>query len=1290
MGEILGEVLGEVFSLSALDQETMKQWTARVKESFEKCKRRASVDFPSEARGWIALNCIGLTEEQKAIVKAKAQGSLQFDDISAALRSCFPAYRAVGKKKGASVFQAELETVEPVDNSENQFSDVEAFLADHELNFKDLMDEQDETFTEGEAAEALAVSWKERRTEIAKFKQARQFGSAGKSRRSFRIEVEELKKKTRCRKCGRIGHWARECKYPPSTGKDTSDSATGSNTGVNYVEVGYDLEVDGMQPSFVGMATEALAATLVQSPGFGVVDSGCGRTLIGRDTLELLRPLMSQAGYDKIVEYEVENSFRFGNGAVEKSLTAVRLPVGLAGKFGLIDAAVISGCAPLLIGRPTLEKLKAKIDFDQSMLHFLDSKAKMVTNAAGQVLINILEYPMKVLNKMAMQDSRPIPKDPINSPSPSKSTDAANENHVKSCKTKVTLKKKECRCLLAQFNKKERMQGSKVLVAELFSPPRFTKYAQQLGYQGLSYDIQQGCDLDDLATQKRVSKELDENKPELLVVCPPCRNRGGWEHLNRMYRSPLETARLLRRSRRQVAFCAAEIQKQLKRGGEFLFEHPWPSEAWNDPSMTSLKRKFGVDRIDMCAYGLKCPDTLLPIQKATGIMNSNTQPEKFRKCMGCQQHRPIEGKLKDGQNVSAFCAKYTQEFVKSMLHVMLPDIASPSEQACLSADADLECLVGEPLAEPVPDAIESQPAEHGHNPKIMQAVRKLHCNLGHPSSKDLIRILRHSGATAEAVRAAQSLECEVCRNHVQPASALPAKTSRVTEFNEKIGLDVKYIQGWKENQLVPCISIIDYATSLHVMAPIFKRETAELTKGVLRDSWIAWAGVPKVLEMDPSSSNLSDMLGDFCESMGINVQHIAADSHWQLGKVERHGHWFAKIFERVCDECRPSTPEEFVDCVIQTQTAKNSLISESGASPYQLVFGRNPRLPQDLLQEDTHVAASDAVLADAGYQRSQAIRQAARLAVLQCQDDRALRNALRARPRVQRQFMSGDWVYYWRSQKWQNGVLLRGGRWHGAALVLGRIGVNWVVAHRRNLFRCSPEQLRHATHDEQAIAKFDQSELLGIKTLLEKGQFPKSQFVDLINQDEPEPPEHVEARVQQGAVARSAGELVPPPAPVVPEDGSAPVDQPVPEGTTESRDPEAIRRQLKAMPRTESYGPWKQVRHRVKSPPEYLSRPPVMLQDDFAEMMQEMVPVLIEQQLNQQSNDEDAHMSSTSPRGDSSKREASADHEQERPAVRARLSEDSPDGAEAFVAELLQGRSLLAKACPERDQAHWT
>ena len=74
-------------------------------------------------------------------------------------------------------------------------------------------------------------------------------------------------------------------------------------------------------------------------------------------------------------------------------------------------------------------------------------------------------------------------------------------------------------------------------------------------------------------------------------------------------------------------------------------------------------------------------------------------------------------------------------------------------------------------------------------------------------------------------------------------------------------------------------------------------------------------------------------------------------------------------------------------------------------------------------------------------------------------------------------------------------------------MVLGRLGRNVVVAHRRSVLRCAPEQLRLATHEEKTVAEFTQNELIGVKNLLERGQFPKNQFVDLIPEGLPPLPE---------------------------------------------------------------------------------------------------------------------------------------------------------------------------------------
>ena len=87
--------------------------------------------FPSQAQGWITLNCTGLTEEQKAIVKAKAQGSLDVDQISAAFRSCFPLYKAGSKaRRAVSTLVVEPELEEDQVDAAAEFDDVEASLAE--------------------------------------------------------------------------------------------------------------------------------------------------------------------------------------------------------------------------------------------------------------------------------------------------------------------------------------------------------------------------------------------------------------------------------------------------------------------------------------------------------------------------------------------------------------------------------------------------------------------------------------------------------------------------------------------------------------------------------------------------------------------------------------------------------------------------------------------------------------------------------------------------------------------------------------------------------------------------------------------------------------------------------------------------------------------------------------------------------------------------------------------------------------------------------------------------------
>ena len=73
----MGEMLTSIFALKSLEGETLKTWISRAGELFDRCRRKTSISFPDEAQGWMILHKSGLSEEQKAVCLARAQGSLK-------------------------------------------------------------------------------------------------------------------------------------------------------------------------------------------------------------------------------------------------------------------------------------------------------------------------------------------------------------------------------------------------------------------------------------------------------------------------------------------------------------------------------------------------------------------------------------------------------------------------------------------------------------------------------------------------------------------------------------------------------------------------------------------------------------------------------------------------------------------------------------------------------------------------------------------------------------------------------------------------------------------------------------------------------------------------------------------------------------------------------------------------------------------------------------------------------------------------------------------------------------
>ena len=153
---------------------------------------------------------------------------------------------------------------------------------------------------------------------------------------------------------------------------------------------------------------------------------------------------------------------------------------------------------------------------------------------------------------------------------------------------------------------------SSCLVQEVFSPPRFAVAAEAVGLKAASYDLKTGYDLSTSADRKKVEIALEESPPELLVLCPPCTDEGGWFHLNSTHWDRMEYLRRVSRSRSFIRWCCKLFRQQAARGKRAMFEHPTGAKTWSYPEVRLLLEEFFSCKLHMCRYDLRLPGSERP------------------------------------------------------------------------------------------------------------------------------------------------------------------------------------------------------------------------------------------------------------------------------------------------------------------------------------------------------------------------------------------------------------------------------------------------------------------------------------------------------------------------------------------------------------------------------------------------------------------------------------------------------------------------------------------------------
>ena len=138
---------------------------------------------------------------------------------------------------------------------------------------------------------------------------------------------------------------------------------------------------------------EESVVALVHEAGFGVVDTGCGRGIVGEETLAKHQVRLRQHGLE-IQELEARpHTFRYGNGSSDVSTRRVQIPVIIRGKRMQMRAHVVPGKVPLLISKRFLKGLGAKIDMEANEVFFNKAAvtADLLEQKDGSYQINLID-----------------------------------------------------------------------------------------------------------------------------------------------------------------------------------------------------------------------------------------------------------------------------------------------------------------------------------------------------------------------------------------------------------------------------------------------------------------------------------------------------------------------------------------------------------------------------------------------------------------------------------------------------------------------------------------------------------------------------------------------------------------------------------------------------------------------------------------------------------------------------------------------------------------------------------
>ena len=403
-------------------------------------------------------------------------------------------------------------------------------------------------------------------------------------------------------------------------------------------------------------------------------------------------------------------------------------------------------------------------------------------------------------------------------------------------------------------------------------------------------------------------------------------------------------------------------------------------------------------------------------------------------------------------------------------------------------------------------------------------ISKIHRAAGHPTNKNLARIVRDGGHDEWKVQVALHHRCDACdalkAGSVSSGKIPPASVTPAYKAWQAVTADVGewYIPGTKKK--AKFILFMDMATKLRVIQPLMIYEVmamqSESTEEVIQafsERRLGQYPKPAFIILDAAYSFASERMHDFLASVNIQPHFVADKESWAHGTAEAAVQDVKRTATAIHLDALDQHP--FVSLQL-TVASLNSTEYTAGYSAFQWAFGKN----YDITDEDVRTFNSIPHDGQEEYTKLVTNRQKAEAIALKTRSQRILSKLTNSTVRQPlRTFKEMDLVKIWRKvwpldvHQGPKGGFKVSGRphWIGPGRVVfhevlpqqdqgdHRRHIVWVLIGSR-LYRCSVHSVRPATEAEKFVYETsDREDFARWKSLADI--VPQREYTDLMDEE---------------------------------------------------------------------------------------------------------------------------------------------------------------------------------------------